>query len=473
MPIELRNDQAPCTLTLPIWEPVKSGTAARLRLVLFQHIESDEVTVQLNGTTLKPDLVDAQWKDPRIFSPDPQPSTVTPGALVRNLAAQKLTRMEFLVPTEILKRGENSIAISVNRKSSFPPSKSVKIEKVELHLKGTTMKHTLAVLTALLLVPLAALHAADNPFASAKAVWRMTTEEAAGKQPFALKENGSVKFVQLGAADAAESRKRGGADTAATLTAESFLSLETEKATQLRPTDDALTLYARARFDPGAAGTLFFSDFLTLGVHPSGLAIALLGVKTPQGKVYREMPLAVVESGGWLDLVLRVGGGRVEFFCDGQLKCTIPLRQSLAVPFTNELRLGAMHWLPAKGGMGHPKCESGTKHIATVALWHRPLADGEIAFLSGVSEVKAKQVASAFDQAILDYNAFFDASLAKDVGACGKLSRSLQAFAAQDLQRPIYHLSQPLGWIFDPAALVPRGPLSRLLLPQHLCPARL
>ena len=135
LPIELRNDQGPSTLTLPIWEPVKSGTAARLRLVLFQHVESDEVAVQFNGTALKQDLVDAQWKDPRIFSPDLQPSTVTPGALVKNLAAQKLTRLEFLVPTEILKRGDNSIAISVDRNGPFPPSKSVKVEKVELHLK--------------------------------------------------------------------------------------------------------------------------------------------------------------------------------------------------------------------------------------------------------------------------------------------------------------------------------------------------
>lgn len=135
LPIALRNDQAPSTLTLPIWEPVKSGATARLRLVLFQHIESDEVAVQLNGNALKQDVVDAQWKDPRIFSPDLQPATVTPGALVRNLAAQKLTLLEFLVPTEILKRGDNSIAISVDRKGPFPPSKSVKVEKVELHLK--------------------------------------------------------------------------------------------------------------------------------------------------------------------------------------------------------------------------------------------------------------------------------------------------------------------------------------------------
>ncbi len=102
LPIELRNDQSPSTITLPIWEPVRPGTRVRLRLVLFQHVESDEVTAQLNGTVLKQDLIDAQWKDPRIFSPDPQPATVTPGALVRNPAAQKLTCMEFLVPAGIL-----------------------------------------------------------------------------------------------------------------------------------------------------------------------------------------------------------------------------------------------------------------------------------------------------------------------------------------------------------------------------------
>ena len=57
------------------------------------------------------------------------------GTTVKNLAAQKLTRLEFLVPTKILKRGDNRITISVDRKGPFPPSKSVKVEKVELHLK--------------------------------------------------------------------------------------------------------------------------------------------------------------------------------------------------------------------------------------------------------------------------------------------------------------------------------------------------
>jgi hypothetical protein len=60
---------------------------------------------------------------------------VTPGALVRNPAAQKLTRLEFLVSAEILKRGDNSIENSVDRTGPFPPSTYVKVEKVELHLK--------------------------------------------------------------------------------------------------------------------------------------------------------------------------------------------------------------------------------------------------------------------------------------------------------------------------------------------------
>ena len=135
LPILLGNDRSPATLTLPIWETVKPGVAARLRLVLFQHVESDDVAAVLNGTSLTRDVVDPQWKDPRIFSPAPQPATVTPGALVGNLAAQKLTRLEFLVPPEILKRGDNSISISVDRKGPFPPSTYVKVEKVELHLK--------------------------------------------------------------------------------------------------------------------------------------------------------------------------------------------------------------------------------------------------------------------------------------------------------------------------------------------------
>jgi hypothetical protein len=135
LPVSLGYDGAPSTLTLPVWEPVKVGTEVKLRLVLFNHVEGDDVTAQLNDIAVQRCLVDAEWKDARIFSPLPQPATVSPGAVVKHLAAQKLTRIEFLVPIESLQRGPNTIAISVNRTGPFPASKPVIVEKVELHLK--------------------------------------------------------------------------------------------------------------------------------------------------------------------------------------------------------------------------------------------------------------------------------------------------------------------------------------------------
>jgi len=86
LPVILRHDGAPSTLTLPVWEPVKPGTEVTLRLVLFNHVEGDEVVAQLNNADLK--------------------------------------------------RGANTFALSVHRTGPFPPSRPVNVEKVELHLKG-------------------------------------------------------------------------------------------------------------------------------------------------------------------------------------------------------------------------------------------------------------------------------------------------------------------------------------------------
>jgi hypothetical protein len=54
---------------------------------------------------------------------------------LKNLDQQKLARIEFGVPIERLKRGPNTLTISVNRTGPFPAAKPVQIEKIELHLK--------------------------------------------------------------------------------------------------------------------------------------------------------------------------------------------------------------------------------------------------------------------------------------------------------------------------------------------------
>ena len=315
------------------------------------------------------------------------------------------------------------------------------------------MKQIRVLLIAILLAPLAVLHAVENPLPTARVVWQMNESTTQAEHPYALKNNGTVKFEKLEGVELEASLKRAGTGFTAVLDPKSFLSIDSGFVKNLRPSGDALTLYARAWFSPKSAGTLLFSDFLTLGIHPSGLAIALLGVKTPNGKVYRELPLAMVEKDQWLDLVLRVGKGRLDFFCNGRLVRTISIRQSLASPFTNELRVGKMRWLPSKekDAMGHPWCEIGNKKIATVALWDNVISDRQVAFLSGVEKLAPSAKETPFDKAMVDYNRFFDASVEKDVATCGKLHRSLQQLAVKDPARPIYHLSQPLGWLFDPA----------------------
>lgn len=135
LPRELGYDGRPTELDLHVWEPIPAGTHARLRLVLFQLVETDEVSVRLNGVALEQVVADRQWKDPRIFSPLPQPATVTPGALAGDVSAQPLARIEFAVPLAALARGSNTLALAVDRRGPFPPSKPVQVEKVELHVR--------------------------------------------------------------------------------------------------------------------------------------------------------------------------------------------------------------------------------------------------------------------------------------------------------------------------------------------------
>jgi hypothetical protein len=149
LPVTLRNDETPARLTLRIWEAVQAGTDVRLRLIADQSETQDpgvnlpadrppsgkdEFTATLNGTRLKLDTYDPGWKDSRLYSPKPQPETITYDTINAETQRQRLLRLEFIVPLEALKRGANEIAVSVRRTGAFPPRKFVKIEKVELHL---------------------------------------------------------------------------------------------------------------------------------------------------------------------------------------------------------------------------------------------------------------------------------------------------------------------------------------------------
>ena len=298
------------------------------------------------------------------------------------------------------------------------------------------------------------LNAAD-PFPQAVVAWHMARPTANQNYPVDLAVYGQARLGErLSAEEAAESVRRGGEGCAAVLEG-GWLTLDTHRARRLRPVSDAVSLYVRAWVGPDGHGALFFSDFIALAIHPTGLAIGFLGVKTAEGKVWRELPLGFIERGQWLDLVVSAGDGRLAFYCNGELINAFPLRQRLGAPFDDDLLIGAFRWCgPEPFGTATPIPFVDCK-IDSVAVWHAALSEAQVAFLSGVTQIVEpvtddSLIDDSLTQACQDYNAFFDASLDKDVQSCGALWRLLRAVAEQDPARPIYHLSQPLGYIFDP-----------------------
>ena len=354
------------------------------------------------------------------------------------------------------------------------------------------MKPALTLLTALLLAPLAALHAAEqparpadvavaqireNPFPSATVVWHMAPGETegnastelkkeglqggaglAGNMLTALKTNGPVKWTKLEGQDYAESLKRGGDGHVATLRDKAFFSLDSDFARALRPSGNAVTFAARVLVSepgrregsgPGIEGqsTIFFSDLIGLGVHPSGMAVAFLGERIPSGVTLRELPLTQVQHGVWLDLVLRVGGGKLDFFCNGSLQISVPVEGELHPPGSWPLYVGAFGWGKRQGG----QTAFFDGNIDHVALWDRPLTDQQVAFLSGISRLGKPREKDGASLVIEAFHRFFYASVRKDVEASVRHERTMREFMNRDPYRPGYHLSAPIGWIYDPS----------------------
>jgi len=296
-----------------------------------------------------------------------------------------------------------------------------------------------------------------NPFATARIVWHMESRTANENYPLALKENGDVSVGQkLDGDELAQSIKRGGDGFAATFDG-GWLTLDVSRAKTVRPVGDAVSLYVRAWIGPASSGTLFFADFLALAVHPKGFAICFLGVQTRHGKVFREIPLGAVERGCWLDLAIRIGNGRLDLFSNGLLISSIPIRQNLCSPFGEVLLVGGYMWGGPDLYEFTPKGLHDCK-IDCVALWGHALEDSQVAFLSGLERLDARRGSlSPLDRAVLDYNAFFDASVDEDIETCGRLWKSLREVAEEDPCRPLYHLTQPFGSIYDPAGAYYQG----------------
>jgi len=299
---------------------------------------------------------------------------------------------------------------------------------------------------------------AKPQFSDAAAAWHLGKGTVEGQHPIALTSSQpACEIVNLNGAAAAASERRGGCAKAALFNEAAFFRIDAKQAEVYRP-DSAFTLYVRLLIEPPRPwlevstwnfqrGNLFFSDTLGLSVAGQGregIALAYLGESIPSGVVRREIPLAKVTYGSWLDLVLRFESGQLEFFLNGVRRYNVRVAGTLKPYCTAPLQIGASFWkgnaiAPLKGRMER------------VALWHAALADERIAALCALQALPPPIESDGCTQALDAYNRFFDASVQKDVECCARLDKEIRTFTAQDPFYPAYHLTASLGWIFDPA----------------------
>ena len=136
LPTPLRHDGTPATVTVPIADLVgreqEDVAGVVLRAVLFGAREGDCIDAVLNGVVLSLAEQDAEWKDPQILSPAPQPISGGSGEYAVD-PEQKLLRLDFAVPLALCRAGENQAEVSVRDRAPYVCDEIV-LEKLEVHL---------------------------------------------------------------------------------------------------------------------------------------------------------------------------------------------------------------------------------------------------------------------------------------------------------------------------------------------------
>jgi len=138
LPLPLAPDGTPATFLVRISDDLATHAArvksVLLRTVLFHAADDQRVEVSLNGLPLPPLERDAQWKDPQIFSPQPQPASGGTGDYRVN-PRQRLLRLDFAVAPGQCKLGENIATIRLAGLAPGPADAQVALEKLEVHVR--------------------------------------------------------------------------------------------------------------------------------------------------------------------------------------------------------------------------------------------------------------------------------------------------------------------------------------------------
>lgn len=135
LPLRLTETTNAATFTLHISDApqaAQGGNQLTLRCIVFQAGDNDALEIRWNGSLLPLSARDAEWKDPQIFSPNPQP---TSGYKPRPInPQQRLLRLDYAVSNEVWRQGGNRVEVRSCSVDGGSPGPAVQIEKLEAHL---------------------------------------------------------------------------------------------------------------------------------------------------------------------------------------------------------------------------------------------------------------------------------------------------------------------------------------------------
>lgn len=138
LPLQLPPDGTPATIRVRISDDLATHAARvksiLLRAVLFNAADDERVELSLNGVTLPLLSRDAQWKDPQIFSPRPQPASGGTGDYRVN-PRQRLLRLDFSIAPSQCRLGENTATIRLVGPAPGSTDPNVALEKLEVHVR--------------------------------------------------------------------------------------------------------------------------------------------------------------------------------------------------------------------------------------------------------------------------------------------------------------------------------------------------
>jgi hypothetical protein len=138
LPATLANDGRAVKLAVRVCDnlPADAERVGQLSVnaVLFGAAAGDRFELALNGVALQDPNYDYEWRDPQIFSPNPQPASGGRGEYKVD-PQLRLLRLVYRADPRQFRPGENQVTLRITERVPYRPGRDVQVEKLEVEVR--------------------------------------------------------------------------------------------------------------------------------------------------------------------------------------------------------------------------------------------------------------------------------------------------------------------------------------------------